>query len=136
MVMEEAKIKPIIQEELRNYIRKLNNRSTPGLDGINHKTLKVGNIKHTDLFVHLFNACMAWSVYPDNWKIGRLVPIPKNKGNPHCPTSYCPLTLLSTLFNLLERCLTKQIREIAEPLLSSSQYGFRKGLSSEDCVVC
>lgn len=118
-----------------NIIRKLNNRSAPGLDGINHKTLKILNIMHPTLLTEILNQCLQWAVFPKKWKEGKLVLIYKNKGDKTKADSYRPLTMLSALGKLLEKCLMMQIDQLVENKISDSQYGFRKGRSCEDCIL-
>lgn len=129
------KIVEVTTEEMTGIVKKLNNRSAPGLDGINHKTLKMLNKMHPSLLPATINACMRWSTFPNAWKEGKVVLIPKPSGDPLSADSYRPLTMLPTLGKLLEKCMASRISAIAEPTIHARQYGFRKGRSCEDCVL-
>lgn len=122
-------------EELTNIIKKLNNRSAPGLDGINHKTLKIVNMIHPTLLTRILNECIQWAIFPEKWKHGKLVLVYKGKGDKLEADSYRPLTMLPTLGKLLERCISTRISEITEGNISNNQYGFRRGRSCEDCIL-
>ena len=124
------------EEEVKAILMKQSNRSSPGVDGIGYKALKILNKLHPNLQPTLYNSCLAWSVFPERWKIGRLVIIPKSKScDPTMTSSYRPLTMLPTLGKVLEQCMTTRTKTVTEVKLSPTQYGFRKGRSCEDCIM-
>jgi len=61
---EEAVFTPITEEEIANILKKTNNRSTPGIDKINYKTVKILNKKHPQILLNLYNNCLKWGVFP------------------------------------------------------------------------
>ena len=125
----------ITETQVADKIRKLKNRSAPGLDGINHKALKVINKVHPSLITRILNGCIQWACFPDEWKIGKLVLAYKIKGDKLEADSYRPLTMLPTLGKLLERVLVIHLSAAFEGRISENQYGFRKGRIFEDCIL-
>lgn len=121
--------------EITRHLKKCCNRSAPGTDGINYKTLKITNKRHPGLIPWIMNNCLRWRVFPQVWKNGRVIMLPKGKKDPHDAGEYRPITLLSALGKLFERCLAERIGARAEEQLSARQYGFRKGRSCEQCIL-
>lgn len=123
-------------EELVKAIRKLKNNS-PGMDMIENIFLKKApNHLLQDIF-DLFNTSWLSGSVPLSWKKGLVVPIQK-PGKPKGQiTSYRPITLLPSIGKLMERLVSERLDYIVEKrrLLSDSQCGFRRGLSTMDVLL-
>ena len=50
-------------------------------------------------------------------------------------TNYQPVSLLPNISKIFERCMHRQISEYFETVLSKFQCGFRKGYSTQNCVL-
>ena len=50
-------------------------------------------------------------------------------------TNYRPVSLLPNISKIFERCMHRQISEYFETALSKFQCGFRKGYSTQDCLL-
>ncbi|KAG5878531.1 hypothetical protein JTB14_008936 [Gonioctena quinquepunctata] len=75
--------------------------------------------------------------FPLNWKLARLVLIPKGTGKAmDDPTAYRHLCLLSVISKLYECMIRERLRQAIENSggLSRNQHGFRKGYSTIDAV--
>ncbi|CAB3237107.1 unnamed protein product [Arctia plantaginis] len=118
---ETEEIPPITENLLFEACSRVGNTKAPGLDGIPNIALKAA-IK------------AAPAIFPSMWKQQSLVLLPKGKKPPEEPTSYRPLCMLDTAGKILERILHRRIEAAVEPLLSSSQYGFRKERSTLDVI--
>lgn len=62
---------------------------------------------------------------------------PKTRENPHFASSYRPIALISVIRKIFEDIIKKRLEHYLESnsILPSFQYGFRKGLSTQDCVL-
>ncbi len=71
------------------------------------------------------------SYYPDAWKFANVVPIYK-KSDPSNPQNYRPISLLSCVGKLMERCIHKFVYNFAieNSVLTALQSGFIKGDST------
>jgi len=80
-------------------------------------------------FLTLFNAILLQSIYPSQWKLAIVLPIPKPSKDPSSPDSYRSIALASVLDKLFQKILNKRFIWYLESndILSPSQYGFRKG---------
>ncbi len=87
--------------------------------------------------INIFNACLKMGTFPALWKIGKVVIIPKGGDkDPSDPKNNRPILLLSVLGKTLEKLINGRILRCINKSggLSSKQYGFRKGKSTEDAV--
>ena len=78
---------------------------------------------------HIFSACLALGIFPDNMKCALMIFIPK-PGNDKCdPTNYRPISLLSVLGKIFEKILTNRLTLFMadKNLHHPHQYGFRRG---------
>lgn len=85
----------------------------------------------------LFNLIFDRGYVPDEWVIGIIKPIFKNKGDPTQPENYRPITLLSCLGKLFTCILSKRLETYASEinLITRSQAGFRKNHSTLDHIL-
>jgi hypothetical protein len=85
----------------------------------------------------IFNEIMGTGMIPENWSRAKVVPILKPRKDPKLSDSYRPISLLPCARKLLKKMLYTRLDYWAEKydVLSSSQYGFRKGLRTRDCLA-
>ena len=131
---ESPHYKEITRDEVSNYIRSSKNRSAPGLDTINYKTIKTYNIVKPDTLTNLYDACLRHGVFPDCWKKAKIIWIPKPGKDLQLANGYRPISLIPCLGKILEKCLHARLAEHMAGRLSERQFGFTKGKSTEDAV--
>lgn len=89
--------------------------------------------------VNLFNDCLKKRIFPSVWKIAVLVLIPKGWPLDVERPKLRPICLLSNTGKLLETVLVNRLhdwmRENPMAQLSESQYGFRRGMSTNDALL-
>ena len=104
----------------------------PGFDGVFNLVLK--NLGPTALSVveKVFNRCLELAYFPTKWKLAKVIPILKPGKDPTCPKSYRPISLLSALSKVFERCIYSRILCHAEVnnIFLDEQFGFRRGHST------
>ena len=86
------------------YIKCLKLRKAAGLDGITNELLKILGPSICDPLSLIFNLSFSSGVFPSVWKRSVVVPIYKNKGSKSDPTNNRPISLLSAISKLCERC--------------------------------
>lgn len=123
---------PISETELQIAIQKDFKNSAPGPDEIHSAMLKHLHPNAFSYLLDLFNQILKQGVYPAAWKTAIIIPIPKPDSDPLCISSYRPIALTSVLGKTLEKILNKRLIWFLESndLLSTYQYGFRKGRST------
>lgn len=117
---------PTVQE-LQNHIKKLKTTKAPGLDGLHNSLIKQLPMRALIFLNFIFMACLRLSYFPGSWKLAKVIAVPKPGKNPSDPTSYRPISLLSSLSKLYERVLLKRINLHAHvsKIFPPEQFGFR-----------
>ena len=76
---------------------------------------------------YFFNSYMAAGVFPDELKIGKIIPL-YTSGNKSVMSNYRPISILPTISKIFEKLLHKRIYEFFEKnnVIYDYQFGFRK----------
>ena len=84
----------------------------------------------------IFNKSFEHGTVPKLFKIGKIIPVYKNK-DAKCMSNYRPVTLLSQFNKILERCFYKRLVSFLDvnKILYKGQYGFRKGCNTTHAMV-
>lgn len=108
----------------------------PGPDGITSRILAAVHKANQRTLEELFNTCLKCGTFPSEWKSSRVVLLRKGDKPEGLPSSYRPLCLLNDVGKLLESLLTRRLEEsiFRNGGLSPNQFGFRKGLSTDDAI--
>lgn len=121
-------IKAFSPKEVKTQIDLLNTRKTPGYDLITPQILKQLPRKAIVLLTTIFNRMLSLTYFPTIWKYAEIIMIHKPGKPPHNPTSYRPISLLTTTSKVFERLLLQRIYKDHESLtlLPDHQFGFRE----------
>lgn len=123
-------------EEINSVIMNLKSDSAPGWDNISTCYLKVIRHEIIPILTHFFNLCFRTGTFPAPLKKSIITPVYKG-GDKNDVNNYRPISVLSVFSKIFEKLLnTRLIKYLSTfNILSSNQYGFRKGISTEDAVV-
>ena len=85
----------------------------------------------------LFNLSLHGGKFPHVLKLSRVTPIYK-KGDRLNPLNYRPISITHTISKIFEKLILNQLMEYlnSNNLLNDYQFGFRKGRSTSDALVC
>ena len=110
----------------------------PGIVGIAAPMLKHASRKGFCQIYYIFINTIALCYFPDAWKVSKIIPIPKPGKSCELPTSYRPISLLSILGELLEKCIHEYLTEFLAKnrIIVVQQFGFRPGHSTIQQKVC
>ena len=100
--------KPVTTTDTLTYIQQLNVNKSAGPEDIPIKIIKMSASVIASVLEHLFNKYLINGVFPGSLKIGKIVPIHKNGPKNEC-CNYRPITLLTPLSKILEKCIFEQI---------------------------
>ena len=97
------------------------------------------NIKdNKDLFSYFisasFNNAVNKGVFPNELKHADIKPIYKKESRNE-KENYRPVSILPNSSKIFERCMYDQLKDYFDKLLSKYQCGFRKGLSTQHCLL-
>jgi Reverse transcriptase (RNA-dependent DNA polymerase)/Endonuclease-reverse transcriptase len=123
--------------ELKSHIESLNIVKANGIDGISNRVVKHFPVSIISFLVQIFNKCFKIGYFPLDWKIGKIVAIPKPGKDPSLPESYRPITLLPVIGKIFEKCIGSRLSDHEKNLkvLVDQQLGFREKLSTDQQVV-
>src|SRR5258705_5445419 len=118
----------ISMEEWLGAIRRARN-SAPGPDGISNKMLKALPTEALQSLLRICNRSYSERIVPPEWKLARVMPIPKVGKRPSDLSSWRPISLLSCTSKAMERVITNRLTWHLErnSHLHESQAGFRRG---------
>lgn len=117
---------PLTLNELNDALEASDGKAT-GIDEISYEMLKHLPIESKLILLKEFNRIWKENDTPEVWNMGIIIPIPKDKNDPHAIQNYRPITLLSCMGKVYDRIAnTRLITEIEERnLLDPNQFAFR-----------
>ena len=120
-------------KEISDTILKLDtSKSTSG--NIPTKILKDVAHEVAESLSSCFNTSLDLDSFPNELKLSDIVPVHK-KGSTTDKSNYRPISLLPTLSKVYERIIFNQLLKIMETKLSKYLCGFRKGYSTQHCLL-
>ena len=134
---KEWDLKPINMEDLNKIIDNLKPKKSAGPDGVSYFFLKQFKFEVMPLLLQIINRSLETGDFLTDWKCGKVIPLYKGKGKRTDVGSYRPVTLTSTIGRVTEMVIRQQLEKHLEEsgYLSTRQYGFRPGKSTEDCLT-
>lgn len=119
-------------KELVYVIKRLKNSKSPGHDQINNRLVKRLPRKALVFLTYIFNFCLKKSYFPNIWKIGKVIPIPKPGKDSSLLENFRPISLLSIFGKIFERIILHRIRRHLETneIIPHQQFGFQQSLST------
>jgi hypothetical protein len=99
----------ITLQKVQNGIKTLNIKKSPGPDLVTPKILKELPRKGLIALSYIFNGILRTQYWPRVLKTAEIIVIPKPGKDLIDPTSYRPISLLSTISKVLERLLANKI---------------------------
>ena len=120
------------QEEIEIGISQLAKNKATGIDSIPaevlHNTILVPNL------CTFFNYVLTSGIAFSDWKLSLIIPVPK-KGDLSIPDNYRGIALMSIVAKLYNRCLLNRLKISLDPLLRTSQNGFRTNRSTTQHIL-
>lgn len=122
--------------EVRHIINSLHPKKSPGHDEIPGKLLKELPEKALRLMTIIFNAILRTGIFPQKWKIAKIVMIPKPGKSPNEVNSYRPISLLPIISKIFEKILLNKMKPLLEKAgaIPDHQFGFRQEHSTIEQV--
>ena len=124
--------------EIYETILQLDVNKGPGVDELDIKSIKyIADIISPHLAI-LFNESLYQSIYPDNFKLAKCVPIFKGADlDPLNPVNYRPISILNSINKVFERIIHRQMYLYLETnnLLPDFQYGYRKKHNTSQAIL-
>lgn len=122
-------------QEVDDILSGLRSESAPGWDNISTKFLKISRSFVVPVISHLANLCFQKGTFPVCLKKSLITPVHKS-GSKDDVNNYRPISVLPVLSKIIEKLINNRLISYLEnfKILSHSQFGFRRGMSTEDAV--
>lgn len=128
-------LNPTTPFEIKKFINELKNNKSPGIDEITAKTLKEISEYIAVPLAFIINKAIVEGECPSAFKVAIIKPIHKT-GSKEEITNYRPISLVNNFAKIFEKVIKFRIVNYMEKykLLSNSQYGFRKGMNTQNAI--
>ena len=122
-------------KEIENIIKSLKPKNSCGYDEISSIILKLCSPFIISPINYICNKMLRGGVFPDRLKYAIINPLYKN-GDTWDVTNYRPISLLTSFSKIFETIIyTRTLEHLNKyNILSSEQYGFRKGLKTDNAI--
>jgi len=120
-------------EQVKMANKSLSNKRSYGIDGIPQNLLKDGAELLCENYRQLVNRFCANGL-PDELKTARVIPLHK-KGSKQEMTNYRPISNLSSLSKLYEKCILSRLNDELKDHEGLHQHGFRQNHSTETALL-
>ena len=123
-------------EEVTKLCKEIEIMKSSGMDKISSRICKDAFLVLEHQLTHLFNCSLNTAIFPDKWKVAKVIPLFKG-GDREEVSNYRPVSLLPIPGKILEKIVHKRITAHWEEneFLSSEQGGFRKGHSTISTIA-
>ena len=120
-------LQPIAEKEVLNHMYGLKSSKSTGRYGIPVKYIELTGKIIAPILTKIYNCCIADGYFPDILKIAEVIPFYKTGPKNKC-TNYRPISILSPLSKIFEKCLHFQLYNYFSKnnLFCKNQYGFKK----------
>ena len=98
------------------------------------KILKQNSDYFAEYIYENINQCISKSVFPSDLKLADVTPVYKKKSK-NSKDNYRPVSILSNISKIYERCIYDQIQLFFDSVLSKYQCEFRRGYNPQHCLV-
>lgn len=120
----------VTENYIKCILKSLKPKKAPGIDGVSNIFLK--NLPKIGITVltNIINSCLKACYFPKIWKEAKIIAICKPKKPHDAPSSYRPISLLSSISKVLEKVLKEKLTNYNDSnnIIPNEQYGFRNGL--------
>ena len=122
-------------EKLSALAAALPKNKAKDLHGFSNEILHLGGEPLISSLQRLFQLVARTGYVPADWRMARVVPVPKTKSPSTDPKDFRPISVLPVIRRLYEKVLTQVVRPPVHRSLSQLQFGFRQDVSTLDAVL-
>ena len=126
--------RPYSLHEIQNAIMRLENNKNTGTDGIPGEIYKATYKHLSHCIQELAKHRMRGQPLPDQWTEGAIIHLSKKETTPEC-NNYRPICLAQIIYKIWVKLLTTRLTQIMHLPTSSTQYGYKQGVSTSDAIV-
>ena len=122
--------------KVRQLLNQINTKKSPGLDNLPGNLLKIAADIVAPSLTRIFNTSLCTGIYPNDWKLARVVPIFKS-GDRSDMNNYRPISIISSAAKIFEKIVCDQFYEYLSfnDLISRYQSGFQPTYSTTTALL-
>ena len=126
----------VTEFEVKLLIKEIKITKSSAIEGLSTRLLKDAFEVLSFELTYLYNSCLQFGIFPIDWGLSLITPIPKTTHRSTDPNNWRPISQICLPGKLLEKIIHNQLYHYLEVnnILSSNQYGFRKGLSTSIAI--
>ena len=125
---------PVTYDDVLKIVNTLDTAKTSQQSDIPTKIFKQNSDYFAEYFYENINQCISKSIFPSDLKLDDVNPVYKKKSK-NSKDNYRPVSILSNISKIYERCIYDQIQLFFDSLLSKYQCGFRRGYNAQHCLI-
>ena len=128
--------KHVTRDQVLKELKSIRNDCSSGYDNLPISLIKPIACHLGSPLTHIINSGIQENLFHQQWKIGKITPIPKTEHST-TPDQFRPVTVLPILSKIYERLMAKQIVTFIEEsnIYKPSMSGFRKNHSTETLLM-
>lgn len=129
-------VQPFTVVEMTKAAEKMKNGKAPGIDRVPVEVIKEVVKKWPKWLVIVLNELLMRGEFPDEWKIGKVILLPKSEKTMEQLKAFRPICLLTSISKLFETMIRERLLEDIETKhnLHEHQYGFRRERSTIQAI--
>lgn len=133
---EDTQVQVTSPVEIKNIIKKLKNKKSPGHDEITNITLKNLPNKCIILLCKIINAILKHGHFPDDWKKAKVIALPKPGKVANLVQNLRGISLLSGVSKLCEKVIFSRAVQHFDNnnIIQNEQFGFRNNHSTTQAL--
>ena len=122
---------------VEGYLRNLANCKTSGVDNFESYLFNIISEIIAAPIMYILNCSFATSTFPDQWKIAKLCPIPKDRKKTFDAENSRPISVLNILSKLYEKAAFQQIKQYpsVNKIIVINQHAYRENHSMESALI-
>ena len=125
---------PVTYDDVLKKVNTLDTAKASQQSDIPTKILKQNSDYFAEYFYENINQCISKSIFPSDLKLADVTPVYKKKSK-NSKDNYRPVSILSNISKIYERCIYDQIQLFFDSLFSKYQCGFSRGYNAQHCLI-
>ena len=102
-------LSPITSQEVEDLLNSIPTNKATGADGVSARIVRIAASAISISLSKIINYCIENSKFPSAWKVAKVIPIYKGKGDQHDMSNYRPISVLPVLSKLFERHVSNML---------------------------
>ena len=125
---------PVTYDDVLKIVKTLDTAKPSQQSDIPTKILKQNSDDFAEYLYKNINQCISKSIFPPDLKLADVTPVYKKKLK-NSKYNYRPVSILSKISKIYERCIYDQIQLFFDFLLSKYQCGIHRGYNAQHCLI-